>query len=269
MIKAKKSLGQNWLKSESAIKEIIRAGEIEPGEWILEIGPGRGALTKELLKAEAQVLAIEKDDNLINLLQEKFNSEIKAKKLILLHADAIGLDLTRELKKQKINSYKLIANIPYHITGQIIRKFLSEEKIQPSLMVLMLQKEVARRIIGANPSTSLKVADKESILSLSVKVYGEPKYIKTVPAGAFEPKPNVDSAILQIKNISKKFFTKTGDEKKFFEIIKKGFAQKRKLLKGNLGVGEDVFATCEIPQQARAEDLKLKDWKCLTQEIKD
>ncbi|HRZ30118.1 MAG TPA: 16S rRNA (adenine(1518)-N(6)/adenine(1519)-N(6))-dimethyltransferase RsmA [Candidatus Paceibacterota bacterium] len=268
MIKAKKSLGQNWLKSESAIREIMKAGELKAGDCVLEIGPGRGALTKELLGAGAKVLAIEKDDNLINPLQEKFASEIKSEKLIILHADVLDLNLTKTLKKQKINSYKLIANIPYYITGQIIRKFLSEEKIQPTLMVLMLQKEVAKRIIG-NSSSSARETDKESILSLSVKVYGEPKYIKTVPAGAFEPKPNVDSAILQIKNISKKFFTKTEDEKKFFGIIKKGFAQKRKLLKGNLGVGEDILGLCKIPLQARAEDLKLENWKCLTQKIKD
>ena len=261
MLKAKKSLGQNWLKSESAIREIVKAGELKAPDWVLEIGPGRGALTKELLETGVQVLAIEKDDNLINLLQEKFSLELKDKKLILLHTDILDLDIAQEFKKQKIDNYKLIANIPYYITGQIIRKFLSEEKIQPNLIVLMMQKEVARRIISDSK--------KESLLSLSVKVYGTPKYIKTVPAGAFEPKPKIDSSILQIKNISRKFFADNKEEKRFFKIIKKGFAQKRKLLKGNLGVRDEVLALCQVPPKARAEDLSLENWKCLTQKIKD
>ncbi len=267
-VRAKKSLGQNWLKSESAIKEIVKAGEIKPGDWVLEIGPGRGVLTQALLLAEARVVAAEKDDRLIDFLHEKFAEEIKAGKLILIHDDILNIDFSVGWKS-KAEPYKLIANIPYYITGQVIRKFLSEEELQPSLMVLMVQKEVARRIVASD--------NKESILSMSVKVYGEPKYIKTVPAGAFEPKPNVDSAILQIKNISRDFFLAKKDllegdgeeisEANFFKILKKGFAQKRKLLKGNLGVGEETLINCKISPNARAEDLALENWQCLTREM--
>lgn len=257
MTKAKKSLGQNWLKSESAIKEIVKTAELQADDLVLEIGPGRGALTRALLETGATVLAVEKDDNLIDLLKEKFAEEIKNKKLILVHDDILELDFSKELKKQKFNNYKLVANIPYYITGQIIKKFLSEEKIQPSSMVLMLQKEVAKRIVASDK--------KESILSMSVKFYGEPKYIKTVPAGAFEPKPNVDSAILLIKNISRNKIVK---EAKFFEILKQGFAQKRKLLKGNLAISTEILTTCNLPEKARAEDLNLDNWLCLTQKIK-
>ena len=210
MNKAKKSLGQNWLKSESAVKEIIKAGDLKTGELVLEIGPGRGVLTKELLANSCQVIAIEKDDNLITELRGKFKGEIKNKKLILIHDDILKIDFSALLLTYNIliPTYKLIANIPYYITGQVIRKFLSEEKIQPSLMVLMLQKEVAKRIIGQLPNTHGRklLVTRESLLSISVKAYGTPKYIKTVPAGAFEPRPKVDSAILLIDNISRNFF---------------------------------------------------------------
>ena len=261
-MKAKKSLGQNWLKSESAAKEIIKAAEIKGGDLVLEIGPGRGALTKSLFAEGALVLAVEKDDRLISELQEKFIEEIKNKRLILIHEDILNLDFSKIFKTHlltNLSTYKLVANIPYYITGQVIRKFLSDEEIQPNLMVLMVQKEVARRIIASDK--------KESLLSISVKVYGEPKYIKTVPAGAFEPKPNVDSAILQIKNISRNYFRNIKEEE-FFELIKKGFAQKRKLLKGNLGKGDRILTACNIPLKARAEDLNLENWQCLAK-IKD
>lgn len=264
-IKAKKSLGQNWLKSKSALLDIIKASELQPGDWVLEIGPGQGALTKELLTVSCKVMAIEKDDRLIKFLQEKFTKEINNGDLTLIHNDVLEFNFS-ETWKITGAPYKLIANIPYYITGQVIKKFLSEEELQPSLMVLMVQKEVARRIVANDK--------KESILSMSVKVYGEPKYIKTIPAGAFEPKPNVDSAILQIKNISRDFFLPQNDteekinEEDFFEILKKGFSQKRKLLKGNLGVKESVFTTCGQPLNARAEDITLSSWRCLIKEIK-
>lgn len=259
-MKAKKSLGQNWLKSESAINEILKSGELEAGELVLEIGPGRGALTKALLSQGVKVLAVEKDDFLIKELQEKFDSEIKAGKLTIIHQDITEFDLNRELKKAKEGKYKLIANIPYYITGQVIRQFLSQTKTQPSLMVLMVQREVAQRIVAKD--------NKESILSMSVKAYGEPKYIKTVPAGAFDPKPKVDSAILQIRNITRDKLKEVKEED-FFEIIKKGFGQKRKMLKGNLALRDQILNTCGIEIKARAEDLTLENWLCLTSKIKN
>ncbi len=209
-MKAKKSLGQNWLKSESAINEILKSGELEAGELVLEIGPGRGALTKALLSQGVKVLAVEKDDFLIKDLQEKFGSEIKAGKLILIHQDISDFNVEKGLKTLDKGKYKLIANIPYYITGQIIRQFLSQTTNQPNLMVLMVQREVAQRIVAKD--------NKESILSMSVKAYGEPKYIKTVPAGAFDPKPKVDSAILQIRNITRDKLKEVKEED-FFEII--------------------------------------------------
>ena len=262
-INAKKSLGQNWLNSEQALNKIITAGQINPGDLVLEIGPGKGALTKKLIDAGANIIAIEKDNRLISLLEEKFATEIAEQKLKIIEADILETDIKNIVGNQE---YKLIANIPYYITGQIFKKFL-QENLQPILMVVLIQKEVAERITG-NLLVSSKKPIKESILSLSIKVYGEPKYISTVKKGSFTPAPKVDSAILLIDNISKDFFVKNNiNENKFFNLIKKGFGSKRKLLKSNLEISEEVLTVKKINPLARAEDLSLEDWKNISQNI--
>lgn len=252
---AKKSLGQNWLKSPAALGAIVAAGNIQANDIILEIGPGQGALTTDLLKKAGKVVAIEKDRRLIEFLKEKFATEIKEGKFDLIEADILDFNLA-PLNFYDV-SYKLIANIPYYITGQIIRKFLEAEN-QPKLMVLMLQKEVAKRIVAKD--------GKESILSISVKAYGEPKYIKTVPRGAFAPAPNVDSAILLIDNISKKNFINI-DENKFFAILKAGFGQKRKKLLSNLKISKEDAERWEIGENTRAENLTLDQWLKLARNL--
>lgn len=257
-MKAKKSLGQNWLHSQTAIRDIVKAGNLRADDLVLEIGPGQGVLTSAILTTEAKVIAVEKDDRLIEFLKDKFSTEIKKKQLTLIHDDILNFDFSNFLKKKKnilkTSSYKLLANIPYYVTGQIIRKFLSEEEIQPTNLVLMLQKEVAKRITSKD--------NKESLLSIAVKVYGEPKYIKTIPAGAFVPKPKVDSAILAVHNISRKSF-QTFDEKFFFDFVHQGFSQKRKQLKSVLELGKEIFKVCHLKEDVRAENLKLSDWFCL------
>lgn len=251
---AKKSLGQNWLVSESAIDTITTTGDLTEKDVVLEIGPGTGALTKKLLTTGATVIAIEKDRELIPLLQEKFAPEIKNKKLKIIEQDILNFD-PKEIK----GDYKLVANIPYYLTGLIIRKFLSVER-PPSKAVLLVQREVAERIIARNK--------KESLLSSSVKIFGEPKYIKKVPAGAFRPSPKVDSAILLIDNINQDKLKSTGiSEEKFFDILHRGFAQKRKLLSGNLKISTDLLQSCDIPEKARAENLSVKNWLCLASKI--
>jgi len=272
--KAKKSLGQNFLKSEVVLKKIISAGEIKNSETILEIGPGKGALTEKLLAVSSQVIAIEKDRDLFDLLKEKFKEEILIEKLILVEGDILEL----EIEKLKIENYKIIANIPYNITGAILKKFLTAQK-QPQAMILMIQHEVAQRILAKD--------GKESILSISVKAYGEPKMIMKVDKRYFSPAPKVNSAVIAINNISKKtficntkpvqsstlnkFFERVGVdgndlfEKRFWEIVKKGFAHKRKKVSGNL---KGVLALNEeerkIIGDKRAEDLSLLDWISLT-----
>ena len=147
--RAKKSMGQNFLKSEGALRKIIEEGEINSSDIILEIGPGKGVLTSRLLEKAGYVIAIEKDKNLVEFLQEKFAKEISEKKLILLENDILEyIPISK--------NYKIIANIPYNITGAILKKFLTE-KIQPNMMVLMVQNEVAKRIVARD--------NKESILS--------------------------------------------------------------------------------------------------------
>jgi 16S rRNA (adenine1518-N6/adenine1519-N6)-dimethyltransferase len=253
-ISAKKSLGQNFLKSKKALFAMIEAGKVSKDDLVLEIGPGQGALTEKLLETGAKIIAVEKDDRLIGFLKEKFAKEIAGGQLQIIHGDILELDLNSlNLKSGK---YKLIANIPYYITGQIFRKFLSGN-IQPEKIVIMAQKEIADRIIARD--------GKESLLSLSVKVYGTPKKIMKVEKENFSPKPKVDSAILLVDNISKDFF-KNINEEKFFETIKAGFAHKRKMLAANLkellqNNAQKTFSKFNISAKSRAEDLTLADWK--------
>lgn len=252
IIKAKKSLGQNWLISEAVRRTIIEAASLSSSDTVLEIGPGQGFLTEALLGKAGQVLAVEKDDRLISYLQTRFGNEIVAKKLILLHQDILDLVIGHEVSK-----FKLVANIPYYLTGQILRRFL-EAEIQPELMVLMLQKEVAERIVARD--------GRESLLSISVKIYGEPALIAKVPAACFQPQPKVDSAILLIKNISRDRFGLVGHEvsKSFFDLLKRGFAHKRKLLKSNLNCSTELLERAKIEAKARAENLTLDQWLHLT-----
>ncbi len=250
MIKAKKSLGQNFLKSKSAVRQILTAANLLESDTVLEVGPGKGVLTEGLLESGANVLAVEKDDRLIEFLNEKFPKEISNGQLQIINQDI--LDFNPDFLSK--TPYKLVANIPYYITGALIRKFLESDH-QPEKMVLMLQKEVAKRIVANDK--------KESLLSISVKVYGTPKYIDTVPARYFSPAPKVDSAILQISNISKKLFEENKiTEEKFFGILKAGFAHKRKLLKGNLG-----FLPEKVDPLARAEDITLATWLDISRKV--
>lgn len=252
-MKPNKFLGQNFLVSKSIVNDIIKAADLKPGDVVLEVGPGKGILTEALLEAvpRGKVIAVEKDARLVEFLEEKFSS---AKNLEIINEDILKSQISN-LKSQK---YKIVANIPYYITSHFSRKFLENPPTggQPSKMVLMVQKEVGERIAGCSKK-------KESILSISVKVYGEPKIIKKVPASYFHPKPKVDSVILLIDNISKDFF-KNIDEKSFFDLVKRGFSQKRKLLKNNLKMLDtECLIKCGIVEKARAEELSTDDWKCL------
>lgn len=261
MIHAKKSLGQNFLNSKAVAREIVLAGNLHEGDTVLEIGPGKGFLTEEILKTHAYVIAVEKDDRMIPLLQEKFTIELKEGRLILIHGDIVELLETKSLVFPA--HYKLIANIPYYITGYLLRAFL-EMDTKPERMILMLQKEVADRIVARD--------QKESVLSIAVKAYGTPKIIKKVPARYFTPAPKVDSAVLAIENISNKYFTYKNDEIFFFTVVKAGFAHKRKQLFGNL---KDVFGektlraldASGILPNVRAEDISLEDWLKLKGEL--
>lgn len=254
--KAKKSMGQNFLKSEPALRMMCSTGEIKENDTILEIGPGKGALTTKLLEIASRVIAVEKDRDLFEFLKEKFSTEIDNKKLILLNEDILDFNIENFLTRN--NKYKIIANIPYNITGAILKNFLSGA-IQPERMILLVQKEVAERIVARD--------GKESILSLSVKAYGTPKYIMKVHKRFFSPSPKVDSAIISITNISRNNFKENIDEMVFFSSIKAGFAHKRKVLRKNLEILQknstkidNIFEKLGINKNSRAEDIKFASW---------
>ncbi len=258
-IQAKKSLGQHFLTSRPAISAIADAGAVSASDTIVEIGPGTGNLTAELLARGARVVAIEKDARAIPILNLRFAREIARGQLALVEGDALDRPLS---ERAGVSPYKIVANIPYYITGSIIRHIFSDRDL-PGEIVLLVQREVAERIARD---------EKESVLSIAVKAYGVPKYVKTVPAGSFSPPPNVDSAILKIARIERTF-SDSAEEEHFFEILKRGFGKKRKVLAGNLaGRGKKdavlaVFSKLGIPATARAEDLPVATWKKLARAL--
>lgn len=237
-------LGQHLLNNPHVSEKVADAAGVKKGTLVLEVGPGKGALTAVLLARGAHVIAVEKDPAMVEALKENFQKEIKKKQLVLVESDMRDTPPDTLIPK---GEYVVAANIPYYITGELIRTFLTA-KHQPMSVALLVQKEVADRIARSK---------KESILSLSVKVYGTPTYVDTVKRGNFNPPPKVDSAILAITNISRNNF-KTISEDQFFKVVKAGFAQKRKTLAGNLAraLGHDFG----VAKNIRAEDVPLAEW---------
>lgn len=257
---AKKSLGQNFLTSDVVPKWMCDAAGDLAGKTVLEIGPGTGALTKEILARGAQVIAVEADTRAIEALTKTFTDEIQANTLTIHHLDARLL--TPETLGLTDHTYICIANIPYYLSGFLFRTLL-ESMCQPATLVFLVQKEVAERIARDK---------KESILSLSVKAFGKPRYVKTVSRGHFKPQPKIDSAIIAISAISRNNFT-TITPNDFFSLLHLGFGQKRKQLLGNLSKQYDrpkiqeIFTALSIEEQVRAEDVPLEKWLALTHKI--
>lgn len=255
-LRAKKSLGQNFLMHQATAERIARSASLSSKDTVVEIGPGTGKLTIALLALTKSVIAIEKDDALVAQLKETFSNEIQNKKLTLLHEDV------RTFSYTKTTPYHVVANIPYYITGEIIRQFLTAKK-KPLSMTLLVQKEVAERIARSK---------KESLLSLSVKVFGNPAYVFTVSRGSFVPAPKVDSAVLHISDIHTPFAS-SKEEERFFALLHAGFAHKRKLLiknLQNLASAEKLlraFQASGVLDKARAEDISLVSWKKLAKEL--
>ena len=241
-------LGQHFLKTAAYARMLVAAAGVGADDTVVEIGPGKGALTKHLLDTGAHVIAIEKDEALVEHLKETFAENITRGTLVVEAADVRDYVPPAE-------NYVVAANIPYYITGEIIRQFLTAEH-QPRTIALLVQKEVAKRIVDK----------KESILSLSVKAYGSPRIVTTVNRRHFSPPPSVDSAILLIERISRDFFD-TITEEQFFNVVRAGFSSKRKMLAGNLGkvFGKEkavsALTECEIPEKARAEEVSIEKWK--------
>jgi 16S rRNA (adenine1518-N6/adenine1519-N6)-dimethyltransferase len=252
---AKKSLGQNFLMHAQTAERIVAAAHLPAGATVLEVGPGTGMLTRELLRVAGKVVAVEADGSLIPGLKEAFADELSAGKLELVHADIRAFNLS-----SLGVPYHVVANIPYYITGDIMR-MLFEADSKPASITVLVQKEVAERIARSG--------GKESILSISVAAYGTPKYAFTVPRGAFIPAPSVDSAVLHVEDIRQDAFGSKQEESRFFSILKAGFAHKRKKLAKNLEAVapaseiSQAFEQAQLSPNARAETLSVTQWRSL------
>lgn len=260
-----KSLGQNFLIDEKVLGAIVKSADIGKGDIVLEIGPGLGVLTEELSKKCGKVIAVEKDKKLAKFLAELKNKKCLGGNVEIINGDILKLNIEEIIKKHGVGGdYKLVSNIPYYITSPVIKLFL-ESKIQPKLIILLIQKEVADRICAT--------AGKMSVLALSVQIYGQPEIVDYVSRTSFYPQPEVDSAILKIKNIKRDF----PDDYygKIFRIIKIGFSSKRKTLVNNLSAGlrveknqaSEILKKAGIDPCFRAQELDLKDWEKLADAI--
>lgn len=258
----KKSLGQHFLNSDYVPKKMCDAANLAVGDTVVEVGPGTGILTKEILARGAKVIAIETDMRAIDSLKGTFLEEIADGRLTIFHHDARSVHPADFGVAHQ--QYKVVANIPYYISGSLFRSFLDTD-CQPADLVFLVQKEVAQRIARD---------EKESLLSLSVKVFGTPTYICTVKRGHFTPPPKVDSAIIAIHNISLENFSQT-ERAELFELLHLGFGQKRKQLLGNLAKKypretlTSLFTQQGIALDIRAEDLAPETWFPLLEALTD
>lgn len=252
MPSAKKSFSQNWLVDETVVSKIIDASEIQSNETVLEVGPGTGVLTQALVDAGACVIAVEADKSLMAPLRERFGDTIE-----LIHADILS-----SVYALPSTSYKLIANIPYNITSDLLRHFLTAQH-KPSRMVLMVQNEVAQRITAEPPQMSL--------LSIVCQMYAQCTRVARVPAGAFRPVPKVDSAIIRLDVYDIPTIGET-DPEEVIALAKLGFSSPRKQLHGNLkgihrmgsSAVKEALVSLGLPTTVRAEALTVDDWIKLT-----
>lgn len=252
-------LGQNFLNDPAVLEKIIQVSAPESVDFVIEIGPGKGVLTEQLAKCAEKIIAIELDDKLIPILRQKFT---ETKNVEIIHEDILKINIPKLLSdyKLKTTNYKLIANIPYYITSPIIRLFLEQEK-QPQEIFLMIQKEVAERIVAK--------AGKMSILAVSVQYYAQAEIMFAVSKNSFSPAPKVDSAVIRIKP-NKKFEKEI--DRKFFRVVKAGFSAKRKTLLNNLASSlqleknlvEEKIKTAGLQPTVRAQELSIDDWKILS-----
>ncbi len=254
-LQPKKSLGQNFLCDENLLAQIAGWAELTVRDEVLEIGAGLGSLTKQLAQRAKRVVVVEVDDRFWPILQDEL---VNFDNVLLQHGDILEQDMTALFH----DSYKVVANVPYYITGAILRHLLSATQ-KPSLMVLTVQQEVAHRITAVPPHMSL--------LAVSVQYYGRAELLRTVKAGAFWPRPDVDSAVVRLdltQDPNAPWDPKA--EEQFFKIVRAGFGQKRKQLQKNLrqlGLRKAEVANLldqvGIDGRRRAETLTIAEWRAI------
>ena len=259
---ARKKLGQHFLIDRGVLQIILDAAALTPADVVIEVGPGLGVLTRELAKRAGRVIAVELDDRLAAALKEEFSSLhnvnvfngdiLKLEPLDLLHEAGLIVE------PDSLNSYKVVANLPYYITAPVLRHFL-ESAVKPQTMVVMVQKEVAETIAARSGRMSL--------LSVSVQFYGEPVIVDYVPAASFYPAPEVDSAVLRI-DVYPEPGVAVSDKDGFFRLVRAGFSATRKQLVNSLaqGLGSSreealtLLTEAGIESRRRAETLSLDEW---------
>ena len=249
-----KSLGQHWLRDREVLADIADGAQLTPEDTVLEIGPGLGTLTSELLRQAGRVVAVEFDP----ALARKLPGQFPGKDLTVIHEDILQFDLS-----SLPAGYKVVANVPYYITSKIVQRLMTSAN-RPTMSVLLVQKEVAERL-AATPGDM-------SILAISAQVYAEVRMGAVVPAELFTPPPKVDSAVvvLQTRPVS---LIDGLDERVFFRVVKAGFSARRKKLRSSLSGGlglaksdiETLLAAAAISPDARAEDLSIADWRRLVE----
>lgn len=261
-MRPQKRLAQHWLKSEKVLKEIITAAELKNEDIVLEIGPGTGILTHQLLAKTKTVIAIELDQALIKHLKEKFR---KTENLVLLQGDFLKLTLDQIISE---TPNKVVANIPYNITGPILDKLLgsiTQPQQQYETIVLLVQKEIAERICAQSGSKTF------GALSVRTQYLANCELISLVPAKAFSPPPKVDSAIIALT--PRPFPLPVTSPKRLEQLVKLGFANRRKMLRNNLksiispDALESILEKLEITPLARAEAISVSDWVRLCNEV--
>jgi len=262
-LRAKKGLGQHFLVDGRVLKRIVAAAELTPEDTVIEVGPGLGILTQELVQRAGRVIAIEADGEMVSALGQL---AARSPNLTVVHGDVMQNDPVSLLPSPGgvPSSYKVVANIPYYITSAVLRHFLEASR-QPTLMVVMVQKEVGKAIV-AQPGDM-------SLLAVSIQFYGKPSIAARVPARSFYPPPKVDSVILRV-DVYQKPPVDVPSSRAFFDTVRAGFSAPRKQLRNSLAQGlairtqtaADLLQRASIDMRRRAETLSIEEWGRLCRE---
>ena len=264
-LRARKGLGQHFLVDKRVLHRVVSAADLTPEDTVIEVGPGLGVLTRELAKRAAKVIAVEADGRLASALSEVMAT---ADNVSIIESDILQTEPTSLLDSAGVGPglprYKVVANIPYYITSPILRHFL-EASLKPSLMILMVQKEVGEAIT-AQPGAM-------SLLAVSVQFYGKPTIVGHVSARSFYPPPKVDSVILRVKPYEEPPI-EVSQSSKFFAVVRAGFSAPRKQLRNSLAQGLGIpppqaailLERAGIDHRRRAETLELREWARLSDE---